>query len=406
MNSSNAKQKPARERLAELGIPYSEPAFLDYVKRGDIEAVSLMLDAGIRACAVDSEGRSAVTLAALAGYHEIVRKLLDGGARFDDVVNAIHRKSKKKDIWEKLSSVSSVATVVSGLVIAFVGAWFTKSYNDAQILNQRIQQTADQQLKEVEIVEKMIPHLAAKDSREAALAAISVLTNRNLSTKLAEIYKGDGSIKYLQDLIVSSNSSSDEKTLAFTAMFHVLEAVRPTIVKISFTNSKKQEKKDEESGFVAASSDKQSTVIAAYYHDQDHDMAPPFNAILWDGSTSHAKLMQTYGEVAVFSIDVPNLKCLPPSAASPLPGERVLGIGFINEQQPKIQLATIQKATEENLIASYDGNDQVLPGFGGSPFINAGGKVLGFAYSYRSHQHTIARYTHILDGQICKDAPY
>jgi len=366
-------QTDPREHLNSLGIPFTEVAFLDYVKRGDSEIVDLMLAAGIRPVASDADGQTAITIATAAGHVGIVRKLLEHGAPLEDIVKTANLKPKRKDIWEKLSSVSSVATVISGLIIAGVGAWFTHSYN-----------RADEHLKEIEIVEKMIPHLAAKDSREAALVAISVLTDKTLSTRLAELYKGDGSIRFLQELVASSNSTTAEKAEALTAIGRVLEAYRPAIVKVSSGDQWA-------SGFVAASSDKGSIIVTASY------VQPPFTVETSDGQVHPAKSVGGEGgDLRYLSIDVPHLTVLSPTNRPPNVGMRVIGVGFIAGAELKVQLGTIRSVSNTSLAASYDGAGQVLRGFGGSPILDADGNVLGIAYSFDSAKnHIVARYTQV-----------
>src|SRR5579871_2482326 len=116
----------ARERLQDLGVPFSEDSFFDHLDTGDTEIVTLLLSAGIRATARNKEDVSAVVVASKAGRTEVVRMLLERGALLEDVVKAIHSRSKERDVWEKLSSVAPVATIASGLIVAAVGGWFTQ----------------------------------------------------------------------------------------------------------------------------------------------------------------------------------------------------------------------------------------------------------------------------------------
>jgi hypothetical protein len=375
----------ARERLQDLGVPFSEDSFFDHLDTGDTEIVTLLLSAGIRATARNKEDVSAVVVASKAGRTEVVRMLLERGALLEDVVKAIHSRSKERDVWEKLSSVAPVATIASGLIVAAVGGWFTQSYNKAQAANFAQQQRQDEHLKEIEIVEKMIPHLSESErSKEAALVAISVLTDKTLSTKLAEVYKGDGSVNFLQQLIVSSNSTPAEKSAALEAIVHVLDDNRPAIVKVS-------SEKGSATGFVADSSSGHVTIVTASYEG----FTGPFTVETWDGHSYEARLKNSEKELAYLSVEAPDMKTLKPSKMSPFEGMRIIGVGFIAGRDLNLQVGTIRHVEGNILKATYDGSKRVLAGFGGSPILDSNGDVMGIAYAYQDGNHIIARYTSV-----------
>jgi hypothetical protein len=373
----------AQARLRGLGIPFSEGSFFDYIAAGDAEVVNLMLSAGIRLGAKNNRGVSAVTVAAEAGHTSIVKTLLDRGASLEDLVNANKDRARRKDVWDKLSSVAPVATILSGLIVAGVGGWFTKSYNDAQVRNGTQQASQEYQLKEIEIVEKMIPHFAESErNKQAALVAIGVLTDKSLSTKLAEVYKGNGSVDYLQELVASSTSTSDEKNAALEAIVHVLDAYRPAIVKVSSANYST-------TGFIAESSAGHNIVVTAAYKEQKG----PFTVETYDGQTYQAQLKPSNNEVAYLSMDGPQLLALKASTLAPTPGTRVIGVGFLADNRNlSLQLGTLLSYTDETVTARYDRSDRVLTGFGGSPILDSTGAVVGIAYAFRDGVHIIARY--------------
>jgi hypothetical protein len=379
----------AKQRLQDLGIDFSEANLLEYARKGDEKIVDLLLEAGIRPIAIGTDGRSAITIATLAGHSSIVRKLLERGVPLDDFVNTIHIRSERKDFWEKLSSASAIATIISSLIIAGVGWWFTNSYNRAQTSAQTQQNDIANHLKELEVVEKMIPHLAAEDSRQAALVAIEALTDKTLSTRLAELYKGSGSVRYLQELILSSNISDHDKTAALIAIVHVLDEYRPSIVKLSYTN-KEDRGKYLVGGFVAATSKDRSIIATADYAVG----VPPFTVQLFDGSQHAANFLKKEGGFAFFSVDVGDLKPRDAAMTQPTVGMRIVGVGFLNNSTDlQVQLGTILSISENEFVASYDGNARLLPGFGGSPFLDSQGQVLGIARSHEGeNKHIVTRY--------------
>jgi hypothetical protein len=347
MSNESAQSK---EQLANLGIAFSEQSFLDQVGSG----VSLLLRAGVRATARNSQGTSAIVLASRSGRADMVKLLLDHGARLEDLVEATNSKLKEKDIWERLASVAPVATIISGLIVAAVGGWFTRSYNEAQVKNLAEQQKQDEHLKEIEIVEKMIPHLAeSEQSKKAALVAISVLTDKTLSTKLAEVYQGNGSVDFLQELIASSSSTEAEKKAAIKAIQQVLDAYRPGIVKVTPGTNQW------ETGFVAEVSNGKATIVTTA-----SDNPGPFKIDAWDGRTYSAQVKGRANELTYLTVDTSDLKVLKPSVISPVEGMRIIGVGFVAGHPLDVQLGTITLVQDRTITASYEGqSESMLPGF-------------------------------------------
>jgi ankyrin repeat protein len=72
----------AKAELARRGLEYSESAFLDQVKAGEVEAVRLFLAAGMSPDAVD-QGNAAILEAARRGHEKIALELIEAGARVD-----------------------------------------------------------------------------------------------------------------------------------------------------------------------------------------------------------------------------------------------------------------------------------------------------------------------------------
>lgn len=70
----------ARERLARLGIPYGDAAFVEHAGKCNHEAMHLFLAAGINPNGRDEWGTTALTAAAAGRCGDIVTTLLDAGA--------------------------------------------------------------------------------------------------------------------------------------------------------------------------------------------------------------------------------------------------------------------------------------------------------------------------------------
>jgi len=57
----------------------------------------------------------------------------------------------------------------------------------------------------------------------------------------------------------------------------------------------------------------------------------------------------------------------------------------------KLQLGTVLSVNDNDITASYDGENRVLHGLGGSPVVNFNGEVIGIAYAFVDGAHVIAR---------------
>ena len=75
----------ALDELCRRNIPYTEEAFINCVREGDDELADLFLTAGMDANAKDSRGEPVIVLAAREGHVEILKNLLEEGAKLADV---------------------------------------------------------------------------------------------------------------------------------------------------------------------------------------------------------------------------------------------------------------------------------------------------------------------------------
>jgi len=201
--------------LDQRGIPFSEDNFLRYIRVGNVEMVDLYLRAGISPDATP-DGESALAASANQGHKEIARALINAGAKPLGLLDGLKMGVPKKDLWEKLVSLSGVFTLFSTLVIAGVGWFFTSSYNNRQLQLAAAQATRDQESKayqnrlvELQAVENMIPLLTKDESsKQGALIAISVLASPEIATRMAKLYGGQGSINVLTTLATSGTATS------------------------------------------------------------------------------------------------------------------------------------------------------------------------------------------------------
>ena len=69
----------ARSKLSERGIQYTRSSFFERVKKGDLFAVQLFIDAGMAIHARTDQGETALMVAAGEGHVEMVQLLVDNG---------------------------------------------------------------------------------------------------------------------------------------------------------------------------------------------------------------------------------------------------------------------------------------------------------------------------------------
>ncbi len=115
---------------------------------------------------------------------------------------------QKKDVWDQLTAISPI---LSAILIASIGAYFTYSYNQQQL-----------KLQEMQTIERFIPHLTGTEkSKRLAILAISSLANAQLAGKVASIFASEGTVSALQSIAESGNVK--ERSIANNALAQTLE---------------------------------------------------------------------------------------------------------------------------------------------------------------------------------------
>ena len=80
LTACSTAQERARKKLEARGIQFTEQAFVDSASKGDGDALKLFFAAGMNPNAFNSDGKTALVVAALAGNETIVDQLLDARA--------------------------------------------------------------------------------------------------------------------------------------------------------------------------------------------------------------------------------------------------------------------------------------------------------------------------------------
>lgn len=248
--------KEARKKLDDLSVELSDESFFRYLKAGNREVVKLFLDIGMSPDVTDDENNAGAIVAIQAGQKDIARLLLERGASPEPLLN---RTAPNKDGWDKLTASSSVLTFISSLLIAAVGGYFTYSYNQRQIALNETQSKHDSDTKEqanrvleLEAIQKLIPVLTSKDENQktAALIAIQDLAHPDLAAHLAVLFKGQGSVQYLQQAAqsgspktkqtavqalwnIATNGPGVDSQLASKALSQILNLTKGSVVRIT-----------------------------------------------------------------------------------------------------------------------------------------------------------------------------
>lgn len=88
--SSNVDSRRARQRLAKLGIAYSEDSFIEPAEKGNTEVVRLLLATGMDPNVRDRHGNTALIAAAANGHTDVVGVPINGEAN----VNALSESNE------------------------------------------------------------------------------------------------------------------------------------------------------------------------------------------------------------------------------------------------------------------------------------------------------------------------
>lgn len=116
-----------------------------------------------------------------------------------------------KDFWDRLGAL---APIVSAVIIACVGAYFTYTFNQQQL---RVQ--------EIQTIEKFIPHLAGSEqSKRAAILAMSSLGDTKVAAKVASIFASEGTVSALHS-IAATTTDPGNKEEVIASLTKALETI-------------------------------------------------------------------------------------------------------------------------------------------------------------------------------------
>lgn len=115
-----------------------------------------------------------------------------------------------KDFWDRLTAISPI---LSAVIIACIGAYFTYSYN-LQALK----------MQEIQTVERFIPHLVGNErTKRAAILAISSMGNATLAAKMASMFASEGTASALQS--IAQNGEEKDQAVIKEALYKTLDVL-------------------------------------------------------------------------------------------------------------------------------------------------------------------------------------
>jgi hypothetical protein len=390
----------ARAALAARGIPMDEERLVRAVQTGDRDAVRLLLAAGVLARTRTAAGEPAVVVAARHRHFEIVADLLAAGADAGDLARAIAERRPAKDFWEKLAALSGVLTFTSSLVIAGVGWYFTRSYNDRQAEAQRLQNVQQNRLVEMQTIERLIPHLIKDEqSKRAALIAINELASPTLAIQIAAAFGGTGAVEALGSIAIqggpsageavsglagiASRGSAEERRAVESALGRVFARVRDSVVTVFVDGGARC------TGFVVGGG--AATVLTAEY------CVPADARAVHVGSDSRRYPASVVGRdeaAGTVSLSVPDLSApaLALAGGPPQIGTPVTAVGAIGEARAYPGVTTAVDVDAGSMAVGLSGFNATglvevrfeatdeRGGSGGGPILDRNGSVVCMVY--------------------------
>lgn len=402
-------REAAVERLEALGVDRTAKRFILSIKNGDRQIVELFLDSGFPADSRDSENNPAVVVARRCGQFEIARLLLARGASSEGLLRPEAKtEEKQKDLWDKITAISGILSFISSVLIAGVGGYFTYSYNQRQIELNRTQAEHDAATKEqgnkvveLEAIQKLIPSLTSKNEMEkaAALTAVQDLAHPALAAHLAVLFKGQGSVQYLQQALGSADSGVRQQAATALASISasgtgsdaqgasralIIDQARKSVFVV-----RSRERESIGSGFCIASD---GVVLTAA-----HVIASLIPAgSLGSGDVNHQATFEVVSGAKVFQASVVGIDResdiavlrvggtftpLTLFSGEPLVGTEVFGIGYDGSAlgnsssvaSPTVFFGNVARVDPNKLIADA----MVYPGMSGSPLLDGQGRVVG-----------------------------
>jgi S1-C subfamily serine protease len=300
--------------------------------------------------------------------------------------------SKDKDFWDKLSAMSAL---ISGLLVAAIGALATYLYNKRQNAIEETKSERELSVLRVQTVQTFMPHLQSADEREkeAALLAIHALGNSELASKLATMYRGEGAVGALSRIAAGSDRQAAKS--AEQSLRVIFDTLRASTVQVLGEDAGPRG-----SGFVV---DPAGLILTASHVSVRQEPHTNGNLLIefW-GEERYAATRVLLDEqlgLALLKVDRQGLSPLPiePKTRDLDLLAEVIVLGYrrnVGWQTSVGRITGISKLkdgelTTSTLVAELQGD----LGYGGAPVVNRGGSVVGVFYAIyqpRSGEPTVS----------------
>jgi hypothetical protein len=198
------KSDEAKAWLSANAFQCHDAELIRQVRAGNKAVVEALLDAGVSPNAKNSAGESAVVVAARAGVPELAEFLVSRGA---DLAGIATLRPSTKTWVDKLATLAPFIAAAGTVLIAFVGFYFARTYDDRQRQVENHLKEEQTRLVQMDLVVKMVPHLAGTEpTKKAALLSLSKVAGEDFAIDMARLMGGEGAESALSQLATGPNA--------------------------------------------------------------------------------------------------------------------------------------------------------------------------------------------------------
>lgn len=288
----------------------------------------------------------------------------------------IKTTKETKDFWDKLSASSGL---ISGLLIALIGALATFVYRQRQLASEEARASREAAVMESQLLATLIPHLKSNEAKEkeTALLAIAALGNTDLSIRLADIYRDEAAIGALSKLANATDEGTASR--ARHMLDEVLARLTGSVVGIGVDGA---HGKVTATGFFTSPS--QLIVTTSYAIPDDVDVV---SIRLPDGNRADARLVTRDEEIGLAILRVEtDMSSVSALKTHEGPVSAMMDVlSFVYNPHIGFQTVTgrVTGISIGNAATGATGRQQITaemnlrPGSGGAPVIDLEGRLVG-----------------------------
>jgi S1-C subfamily serine protease len=285
-------------------------------------------------------------------------------------------KKPKKDIWDRLDTVSGI---ISGLIIALIGFYATSIYDQRSKEAERQDRGRSITAIELQTVEKFFPHLASKDEveKQAAIQIISTMANPELAAKIAQAFGGSGARAALTN-ITATGSPQTKASLNYALVDLFKEFGKSTgAIEVDNRVEPTGASQKTQGTFVVVTKDGFALTAAHLFERREGGSEPEIAVFIGSRSANKlkARLVSKTAELALIKLSPGDYAPVKLDFQSIETGASVTVMGYPVGQDLVVSTG---------IVSSNDGpNGRIFvstmlgPGSSGSPIFNSRGEVTG-----------------------------